>query len=90
MIWPERSACIRRITECGSVTKAYVGFRDLVYASKQIGFTDTFFYYLLGEAMSVEEALYETIDLRYGSHTNRCEKVRAQGNSPTECRIPPR
>jgi len=70
--------------------QSYIGFQGKVNEATKIGFTDTFFYYLLGEAMSVEQALYETIDLRYGSHTNRCERVRAQGNSPSDCYIPPR
>jgi len=73
----------------GAGDQAYVGFREIVHASDKIGFTDTFFHYVLGDGMSVEGALYATIDLRYYTHTERCENVRAQGNSPTDCYIVP-
>ncbi|NQT82660.1 hypothetical protein HQ563_06530 [bacterium] len=69
--------------------QAYIGFRDIVLGWKKINFTDTFFYYLMGEDMTAEEALLATVDLRYHSHTNRCEKVRGQGNSCSGCKIPP-
>jgi hypothetical protein len=60
------------------------------HAPKKIDFTDTFFDFLVAQHISVADALAATIDLRYHSHTNRCEKVRGQGNSPLECCIPPR
>ena len=87
MWWPNPLA-IMFGTHSGAGDQSYIGYEGTVPMSS-MGFTNTFFHFLVRERRSVADAMRRTIDEAYSTRRGFCDRVRVWGDHPTACFIPP-